>query len=83
MVVEGDAAEVFAPVKNAEGAPTDTPSATRTAILAQHRRWLEDAGVSVSPTVKVEINPNWALDAEEVQKRIQRPSSILVDTYFA
>ncbi len=83
MVVEGDAAEVFAPVKNAEGAPTDTPSAARNAILAQHRRWLEEAGVSVSPTVKVEINPNWALDAEEVRMRIQKPSSILVDTYFA
>ncbi len=83
IVVEGDAADVFAPVKNAEGAPTDTPSAARNAILGQHRRWLENAGVTVSPSVKVEINPNWALDAEEVRMKIQRPSSILVDTYFA
>ena len=83
MVVEGDAADVFAPVKNAEGAPTDTPSATRAALVAQHKRWLESAGVTVSPSVKVEINPNWALDADEVRMKIQKPSSILVDTYFA
>ncbi len=83
IVVEADAADVFAPVKNAEGAPTDTPSATREAISAQHRRWLEQAGMTVSPSVKVEINPHWALDAEEVRMKIQKPSSILVDTYFA
>ena len=83
IVVEADAAEVFAPVKNAEGAPTDTPSATRDAISAQHRRWLVQAGMNVSSNVKVEINPHWALDAEEVRTKIQKPSSILVDTYFA
>ena len=83
MVAEGDAADVFAPVKNAEGAPTDTPSATRAALVAQHNRWLESAGVTISPSVKVEINPNWALDADEVRMKIQKPSSILVDTYFA
>ncbi len=83
IVVEADAADVFAPVKNAEGAPTDTPSATRDAISAQHKRWLEQAGMNVSPSVKVEINPHWALDAEEVRMKIQKPSSILVDTYFA
>ena len=83
IVVEADAADVFAPVKNAEGAATDTPSATRSAISDQHKRWLEQAGLSVSPNVKVEINPNWALDASEVQMKIQKPSRILVDTYFA
>ncbi len=83
IVVEADAAEAFAPVKNAEGAPADTPSATRDAISAQHRRWLVQAGMNVSPSVQVEINPHWALDAEEVRMKIQKPSSILVDTYFA
>ncbi len=83
MVVEGDAADVFAPVKNAEGALTDTPTTSQNAVVAQHKRWLEQSGVSVSPSVKVEINPHWALDAEEVRMKIQRSSSILVDTYFA
>ena len=83
MVVEGDAAEVFAPVKNAEGAPTDTAATTRSAIVAQHKRWLESAGVTVGPNAQVEINPNWALDADEVRMKIQKPSGILIDTYFA
>ena len=83
MVAEGDAADVFAPVKNAEGAPTDTASATRAALVAQHKRWLESAGVTVNPSAKVEINPNWALNAHDVRMKIQKPSSILVDTYFA
>ncbi|MCY2984328.1 MAG: UDPGP type 1 family protein [Planctomycetota bacterium] len=83
MVVEGDARDVFAPVKNAEGAPTDTPTATRQALSMQHKRWLEQAGVAVNPSVKVEINPHWALDVDEVRMKIQKASHILVDTYFA
>ncbi len=82
MVVEGDAADVFAPLKNAEGGVTDTPTTCRDAVIAQHKRWLEKSGVSVSPSVKVEINPRWALDAEEVRMKIQSPSNVLVDTYF-
>jgi UDP-N-acetylglucosamine/UDP-N-acetylgalactosamine diphosphorylase len=83
IVVEGDAKEVFAPVKNADGAATDTPTECRMALIAQHKRWLEKAGVSVSEFAKVEINPYWALDANEVQQKIQKPGEILVDTYFA
>lgn len=83
IVVEGDAKEIFAPVKNADGSPTDTPTATRHALVAKHRRWLEQSGINVGDNVKVEINPYWALDANEVRKKIQRPTNILVDTYFA
>ncbi len=83
IVVEADPADAFAPVKNAEGAATDTPSAARNAISAQHKRWLEQVGHSVCPNVIVEINPNWALDADEVRMKIQKLSSIIVDTYFA
>lgn len=83
IVIEGDAKEVFSPVKNADGAATDSPSHCRFALIAQHKRWLEKAGVSVSDLAKVEINPYWALDANEVQQKIQKPAEILVDTYFA
>jgi UDP-N-acetylglucosamine/UDP-N-acetylgalactosamine diphosphorylase len=83
IVVEGNPAEVFAPVKNADGAPTDTPSATKLALSQKHRSWLSQAGVSVADNVKVEINPYWALDASEVRQKIQKPAEILVDTYFA
>lgn len=83
IVVEGEPSQVFAPVKNAEGAATDTPSATRDAIVRQHRQWLESAGMTIRDTVRVEINPRWALDADDVRQKIQKPANILVDTYFA
>jgi UDP-N-acetylglucosamine/UDP-N-acetylgalactosamine diphosphorylase len=66
LVVEGETSQVFAPVKNAEGAATDTPSATRKAISNLHRTWLEAAGATIDDNAIVEIHPNWALDAEEV-----------------
>jgi UDP-N-acetylglucosamine/UDP-N-acetylgalactosamine diphosphorylase len=83
IVVEGAPEEVFAPVKNAEGSATDTPTSTRNAIVQQHRKWLEKAGLDIASGVKVEINPRWALDADEVQTKILKPANIVVDTYFA
>ncbi|MEY4567098.1 MAG: hypothetical protein RLY14_2068 [Planctomycetota bacterium] len=83
IVVEGNAREVFAPVKNANGAPNDTPDATRSALMALHRDWLRRSGCRVEDSVAVEIHPSWALDATEVQSRITRPISLVSDTYFA
>jgi len=83
IVVEGDPREVFAPVKNADGAATDTPSATQAALIALHSEWLKSAGCTIAPSVKVEIHPAWALDATEVQVKINKPLTILGDTYFA
>jgi UDP-N-acetylglucosamine/UDP-N-acetylgalactosamine diphosphorylase len=83
LVVEGDAAEVFAPVKNAEGAATDTPSFSRLAISNRFKRWLAAAGVESDDACFVEINPLWALDAEDVKTKIQSPSKIQSNTYFA
>lgn len=83
IVVEGDAREVFAPVKNANGAPTDTPAATQAALSALHSEWLKSVGCTIAPGVKVEIHPAWALDATEVQRRVEKPLLISSDTYFA
>ncbi len=83
FVVEGDAAEVFAPVKNADGATTDTPQATKNALIELHRRWLEAAGVrTISSDIKVEINPLWAIDEEEVVAKAKGPVVLSSDTYF-
>ncbi len=82
IVVEAEAAEVFAPVKNAEGAATDTATTCRQALCDKHRRWLESAGAMISSGVKVEINPLWALDAEQVRTKIQDQTRITVDTYL-
>ncbi|XP_013855389.1 UDP-N-acetylhexosamine pyrophosphorylase-like protein 1 [Austrofundulus limnaeus] len=37
----------FAPLKNADGAASDTPTSVRTALMDQHRRWLCAAGASL------------------------------------
>jgi UDP-N-acetylglucosamine/UDP-N-acetylgalactosamine diphosphorylase len=83
IVVEGDAREVFAPVKNANGAATDTPLATQAALISLHAEWLKSAGCTIAPGAKVEIHPAWALDATEVQRHIDKPFHISNDTYFA
>ncbi|MCU0708249.1 MAG: UDPGP type 1 family protein [Pirellula sp.] len=82
LVVEGDAAEVFAPVKNAEGSATDTPTTSRQAISKLHGTWLEQAGWKVEEGVQVEIHPLWAWDAVEVRDKIQGQGVVLADTYF-
>ncbi|CAL8276630.1 unnamed protein product [Merluccius merluccius] len=40
--------EEFSPLKNADGAATDTPTTARRALLAQHYRWALAAGASFS-----------------------------------
>lgn len=82
IVVEGDATEIFAPVKNADGEATDTPEHCKQALLAQHRRWIESAGSTVAEGVSVEINPLWALDASEVVERLSTPVHFAADTYL-
>ncbi len=82
IVVEGDAAKVFAPVKNADGAPVDTPAQSKAALVSLHREWLETAGVEVAADVQVEIHPAWALDAVETAKKVGIDRKISADTFF-
>ncbi|RMF40938.1 MAG: UDPGP type 1 family protein [Planctomycetota bacterium] len=82
IVVEADAAEVFAPVKNADGAEVDTPAHAQAALLDQHRRWLEAGGAECAPGVRVEVNPRWAMDAEDVRQRIEPGTRFAADTYL-
>ncbi len=76
LVVEFAEADVFAPLKNAPGADRDTPEHVQRFMIAQHRKWLEAAGTRVADRVAVEIDPLWALDAEGVAARADRPASI-------
>lgn len=82
FVVEANADEAFAPVKNADGAAHDTPSLARSAISRLHRDWLRQAGAVVSDQVRVEINPRFAMDAEQLAGKITAGETITADRYW-
>jgi len=82
LVVEYAEQEVFAPVKNAPGAQRDTPEYVQHFMDAQHRKWLQAAGTRVAESAAVEISPLWALDAEGVANRSDRPKVVESPTYL-
>lgn len=70
LVVEGDRAGDFLPVKQATG--EDSLESARAGLLQLHRGWLEAAGAEVRPEAVVEITPEWALSAADVAGRVGR-----------
>lgn len=76
----------FAPLKNATGA--DSPATVRAALIAQAADWLEHAGVRVprdadgNPTVALEVSPLFALDAEELARKVDRNLHVDRPTYL-
>jgi UDP-N-acetylglucosamine/UDP-N-acetylgalactosamine diphosphorylase len=76
--VEIDPKEGFGPLKNASGVATDTPEMVRSMMIAQHRRWLQAAGATVAEGVGVEISPLFALDDEELARKL--PKGLRVET---
>lgn len=82
IAVEAATEEVFAPLKNATGAPKDTPECARAAIVSKHRRMLESAGATVKADVQVEISPLFALDDVELREKITGSLFVNSDRYF-
>jgi UDP-N-acetylglucosamine/UDP-N-acetylgalactosamine diphosphorylase len=83
IVVESRASEAFAPVKNANGAASDTPQHAQTAMLAYDRALMTEAGAEIDPGVAVEVSPLFALDASDARAKIQPGQRISKPTYFA
>jgi len=73
-VLEVERSEEFSPVKNAEG--VDSPQSARRDLSNLFGRWLEGAGVQVARdadgnvTAAIEISPLYALDAEELKRKL-------------
>lgn len=82
IVVEVEASEAFAPVKNAPGSPTDTPEAVQAQMIALYADWLRQAGATVARNTPVEIGPLFALDAGQCMERIGPDLHITRATYF-
>lgn len=63
----------FSPVKNKDG--NDSPDMSRRDIVRKFARWFKQAGVDVptgengEPKYKIEIDPCYALDAEELKEK--------------
>ncbi len=62
-----EAKSEFSPVKNAEG--SDSPATCRADMQAKWRQILAEAGVCVPETMPLEIDPAYALDAEDVKAK--------------
>jgi UDP-N-acetylglucosamine/UDP-N-acetylgalactosamine diphosphorylase len=76
----------FAPLKNKEG--DDSPATVHAALIGQAADWLRQAGIDVprdaqgTPTVPLEISPLFALDAEELTRKVDRKLRIDRPTYL-
>ncbi|KAF8808108.1 UDP-N-acetylglucosamine diphosphorylase [Phlegmacium glaucopus] len=56
-VLEVERNEEFSPLKNAPGTGSDDPETSRRDLLAQHKRFLEQAGAKLNDAVEIEISP--------------------------
>jgi len=83
IVVEVDPQRHFAPLKNAPGQGRDTPETVQAQMVALYRDWLQQAGASVAEGVPVEISPLFAMDADELARKIAPGTRIVEATYLA
>lgn len=72
--VEADRAAEFSPIKNAEGA--DSPETARRDLNRLYASWLREAGFDIpsdeagDPPMDIEIDPRFALDADDLRARL-------------
>ena len=67
-VIEIDAAEGFAPLKNRPGSASDALEHVRAALLSHARHILQKAGVSVAEGVSVEIDSASIVDEDDIAR---------------
>ena len=73
--------EEFSPVKKQKG--NDSPDTARAAMNDLYRAWLREAGAEVVPEARVEISPLYALDKEELLRKLKgKKLKIRADRYI-
>jgi UDP-N-acetylglucosamine/UDP-N-acetylgalactosamine diphosphorylase len=82
IVCEVDPSEGFCAVKNAAPSESETPEHVRAAISELHKKWLNQCGVRVSNGAIIEINPLFAVDAEQLAKKVKGLEVVTESTYF-
>ncbi len=76
----------FSPVKNAEG--NDSPATCQRDMILKFAGWLEQCGVAVErdadgmPLYKIEIDPLFALSAEDLKEKIGTDFKLDADLYL-
>ncbi|NDC54358.1 MAG: UDPGP type 1 family protein [Planctomycetia bacterium] len=75
-VVEIDACDGFAPLKNPAGSAADAPEHVHAALVDHARRLLAEAGVTVADGVDVELDSATILDAADVAAALPRGTHI-------
>ncbi|KAB5593190.1 UDP-N-acetylglucosamine pyrophosphorylase [Ceratobasidium theobromae] len=66
-ILEVDRKEEFSPLKNAPGTGADDPGTSRADLLAQQRRFLEEAGATVKEGVEIEVSPKVSYAGEGLE----------------
>jgi UDP-N-acetylglucosamine/UDP-N-acetylgalactosamine diphosphorylase len=82
LACEIDPAHGFAALKNAPPAATETATWVQHAISNHFRDWLTRAGCTMAEGATFEINPLFAVDVAELQKRLRPGQHFEQSTYL-
>ena len=80
LVVEARREDEFCPLKNRSG--DFSAEHVKASLMRLHAGWLRAAGAELRADLPVEISPLYALDAEEVAKKLDRSRKFDAPVYL-